>query len=259
MASPGSRLSVVARVGGAASLALAALAFVHTPAQAAVHRAALVVVHGTAWSGPRILWRCVQFTQDAISGLSLLELAGVNSGQPPQVYDWGGGAATVCQLGGEPRQVPDRCFGPTSGPNWSDWRWSSAGWVSRSSGVTGYTVRDGDLEGWTYSGGFGSPPQATTFARVCATVASPPTRGGATARAAPATATAQSMPSASRVTAAVPSASSEASVLPDTAASATPMAAKPGSASGTTAYLVFGASALLLLGLAGWNLLRRSP
>ena len=246
-------------MGGAASLALAALAFVHTPAQAAVHRAALVVVHGTSWSGPRILLRCVQFTQDAISGLSLLEVAGVNSGQPPQVYVWGGGAATVCQLGGEPRQVPDRCFGPTSGPNWSDWRWSSAGWVSRSSGVTGYTVRDGDLEGWTYSGGFGSPPQATTFARVCATVASPPTRGGATARAAPATATAQSMPSASRVTAAVPSASSEASVLPDTAASATPMAAKPGSASGTTAYLVFGASALLLLGLAGWNLLRRSP
>jgi hypothetical protein len=48
-------------------------------------------------------------------------------------------------------------------------------------------------------------------------------------------------------------------VLPDTAASAPPLAAKPGSASGTTAYLVFGASALALLGLAGWTLLRRAP
>jgi hypothetical protein len=173
------------------------------------------------------------------------------------VYDWGGGAATVCQLNGEPRQVPDRCFGPTSGPNWSDWVMSNGGWNSRSTGVSGYTVRDGDLEGWTYSNGFGSPPPATTFAHACATAASAPARSATTPRAAAPRATVS--PSASQVSAAVPSPTSLASVLPDTAASATPLAARPGPAGDTAAYLVFGASALLLLGLAGWSLLRRAP
>jgi len=125
------------------------------------------VQHGSAWPGPQLVWRCVEFAQEAISGLAFLELAGVNSGQPPQVYDWGAGAMTVCQINGEPRQVPDRCFGPTSGPNWSDWQATTAGWAPRSMGVTGYSVHDGDLEGWTYATGYGSRPPSITFAQVC--------------------------------------------------------------------------------------------
>lgn len=258
MATPANRLAVAARAGGAAGLALAALAFLQTPAHAAVHRAALVVVHGTSWPGASVLWRCVQFTQDAIGGLSLLELAGVNSGQPPQVYDWGGGAATVCQVNGEPRQVPDRCFGPASGANWSDWAFTKGGWTPRSTGVTGYVVRDGGLEGWTYSNGFGSPPAATSFAQVCSTPASAPQQSEAASHAAAPATKALPSPSASYVTATPPSPSPSASRLPDTAASAAPLAAKPGAAT-MPAYLLFGASALVLLGLAAWSLLRRAP
>src|SRR5439155_565489 len=140
---------------------------------AATHRAALVIQHGAGWPGPRVLWKCVEFAQQAISGLALLELAGVNSGQPPQVYNWGGGADTVCQLDRQPTPVPDRCFGPTSGPNWSDWYFAQSGWVARSTGVSGYTLHDGDIEGWTYTSAFGAPPPSTGFRQVC-NVAVPP-------------------------------------------------------------------------------------
>lgn len=126
-----------------------------------------MIQHGPSWPGNRAIVRCVEFAQEAISGLALLELAGVNSGQPPQVYDWGGGAQTVCQIHGEPRQVPERCFGPVSGPNWSDWHATPAGWVARSSAASGYGVRDGDLEGWTYATGYGTRPPAVTFNQVC--------------------------------------------------------------------------------------------
>jgi hypothetical protein len=154
-------------------LAFVALSLMHASAHASTHRAALVIEHGASWGGPRVLWKCVEFAQATISGLALLELAGVNSGQPPQVYDWGGGAVTVCQINGEPRQVPDRCFGPVSGPNWSDWRATPAGWVPRNSGSAGYSVSDGDVEGWTYTGGFGSRPPSVTFSQVCPPTAPP--------------------------------------------------------------------------------------
>jgi hypothetical protein len=114
-----------------------------------------------------VLFRCVQFAQDAISGLALLELAGVNSGQPPQVYDWGGGAETVCQVDREPGAIPDRCFGPTSGPNWSDWTLTPNGWAERPSGAGGYAIHDGDVEGWSYTSGFGAPPPVAPFGQVC--------------------------------------------------------------------------------------------
>lgn len=120
-----------------------------------------------------MLFRCVQFAQDAISGLALLELAGVNSGQPPQVYDWGGGAETVCQVDREPSAIPDRCFGPTSGPNWSDWTLTPNGWAERPSGAGGYAIHDGDVEGWSYTSGFGAPPSVAHFGQVCPPVSVP--------------------------------------------------------------------------------------
>lgn len=194
-----------------------------------------------------MLWRCVEFSQEAISGLTLLELAGVNSGQPPQVYDWGGGALTVCQINGEPPQVPDRCFGPVLGPNWSDWSWSNGGWSQRSVGVTGYTVRDGDLEGWTYSSGFGMPPGKATFGEVCPTLALATPHG---------TATAVGTPSPRASTTSAPE-------LPVTAASplAAPASVAPAThTSGLTpAYLLFGGSLIFFAGLLLWNLLRRAP
>ena len=158
-----------------------ALLLFQAGAHAGAHRAALVIEHGATWPGAHVLFRCVQFAQDAISGLALLELAGANSGEPPQVYDWGGGAQTICQVDREPSTVPARCFGPTSGPNWSDWALTPNGWSQRSSGAAGYSVRDGDVEGWTYTSGFGAPPPAVRFTQVCP----PPATAAATAATVP--------------------------------------------------------------------------
>ena len=234
----------------------------HAPAHAATHRAALVIEHGAGWPGPRVLWKCVEFAQEAISGLALLELAGVNSGQPPQVYNWGGGADTVCQLDRQPTPVPDRCFGPTSGPNWSDWYVTPSGWVARSTGVSGYTLHDGDIEGWTYTSAYGAPPPSTSFGQVCNAVppiaashtANPPAavRAAPTATAPP---TATSTPAPTSLEAAAPSVSTSGrSVLAITGStSQTPKSAA------MWPWLLVGGTATLLLSLGVINLRRRGP
>lgn len=242
----------------------------HTPAHAQTHRAALVIQHGAGWTGPRVLFRCVEFAQEAISGLALLELAGVNSGQPPQVYDWGAGAETVCQIDQEPRSVPDRCFGPTSGPNWSDWSLSSAGWIPRPSGAGSYSIHDGDVEGWSYSVGYGTPPPSTRFGQVCPPTAAPTTRAApapaalTTRRAAPVNAPA-ALPSLA--TSATPvSSGSAVAVAPGTsssvrlapAESATPPAAAPRSSPASPLWLLLGVSGAGLIGLTALNLRRRA-
>jgi hypothetical protein len=251
------------------ALAIAMLAVLvgHTSAHAQTHRAALVVQHGAGWQGARVLFRCVEFAQQAISGIALLELAGVNSGQPPQVYDWGAGAETVCQIDHEPRAVPDRCFGPMSGPNWSDWSLSSAGWLPRPSGVGGYSIHDGDVEGWSYSIGYGTPPPATRFSQVCPPAPTPTSQSVAAAPAltsAPKSAAAKGAPTWSPPTsqqsatgsplALAPTATTPATAL--SAASASPPAAAPSSPP-SPIWLVLAASALSLMGLAAVNLRRR--
>jgi hypothetical protein len=211
-----------------------------------------------------VLWKCVEFTQDAISGLALLELAGMNSGQPPQVYDWGGGAYTVCQVDHEPVSVPDRCFGPTSGPNWADWSMAGGGWHARASGAGGYSVRDGDVEGWTYTTGFGSPPPGVLFSQVCpAAVSSPrPTQRGTAATVSP-----RATPTAAAVAPPTPSPPASLDALAPTPTPTTKAALAvtnasadgppPPSSAAAWLLLLFGTT--VLVGLAAVNLLRRGP
>jgi hypothetical protein len=210
----------------------------------------------------------VEFAGDTISGLALLELAGFNSGQPPQVYDWGGGALTVCQIAGEPQSIPSRCFGPISGPNWSDWSVANGAWVRRTSGVSGYGVGDGDLEGWTYTAGYGSPPPAVAFAQVCRPPASPTSTTHPQTVAAP-IATARASAPASAAT--PRSAIQPATALPSASASIQPSvtAALPRTGSRPAAAVVthppWGSLAalaivlVLLTGTAARLLIRRSP
>ncbi|MDQ6711510.1 MAG: hypothetical protein M3Z11_13290 [Candidatus Dormibacteraeota bacterium] len=210
-----------------------------------------------------MIWKCVEFAQASISGLALLELSGVNSGQPPQVYDWGGGTDTVCQVDREPRQVPDRCFGPMSGPNWSDWQLAASGWVPRSSGVTGYAVHDGDMEGWTYSTAFGARPPSPTFSQICPPpVAAPAATPGRTSPAAihvfspaaPQTAPPPSPSVTPSLEALAPSAT--ATAVPGTLAATN---ATPPTRSGglPPSVVVLGAAVALLSVLLAWNLRRR--
>jgi len=210
-----------------------------------------------------VLWKCVEFAQEAIGGLALLQLAGVNSGQPPEIYDWGGGAYTVCQLDRQPQAVPDRCFGPMSGPNWSDWTQTANGWMARSTGVTGYSVRDGDVEGWTYSVGRGMQPPAVSFSQVCppprAPTAAPPARSAAPSTGGAASAT----PSTDTTSIASPSPAVQAlapSVSPSAArALASTGPPTPPSTAGLVPWLLLGGAVIVLTGLGAFNLRRRKP
>jgi len=210
-----------------------------------------------------VLWKCVEFAQEAISGLTLLELAGVNSGQPPQVYDWGGGAYTVCQIDHQPTSVPDNCFAKMSDPNWSDSYVRNGQWVKRVVGVNGYTVADGDIEGWTYSTGFGSLPPSIQFSQVCppprAPTAPPPARSatapaGQVATAPAPTSAAATAASPPVMQALAPSVSpSVATVLATTGPERPP---PPGS---LTPWLLLGGAVIVLSGLGAFNLRRRGP
>jgi hypothetical protein len=223
-------------------------------AHAQTHRAALVIQHGSNWSGVRLLLKCVEFAADAINGLTLLELAGVNTGQPPQVYDWGAGAYAVCRVDGEPRQVPDRCFGPTSGSNWSDWSVTSSGWVARSSGTSGYRIHDGAIEGWTYTSGFGAPPASITFSQVCDS----PATSASAAVTHPTTAPTNTAPTAAP-TPAPPADTPSPSPTGPTALASTGPATPPPTSGAIPAWLFLAATTMLLVGLGAINLRRRGP
>ena len=204
-----------------------------------------------------MLWKCVEFAQEAIGGLALLELAGVNSGQPPQVYDWGGGSDTVCQLDHQPTPVPERCFGPTSGPNWSDWYATPSGWVARPTGVNGYAVHNGDVEAWTYTSGFGAPPPTTRFSQAC----SAPAPTIAATHAAPASAT----PATPAATTSASAPGNLEAVAPSTspttrsALATTGPRTQPPNPPVIGTWLPFGGAAMLLIGLGVINLRRRGP
>jgi hypothetical protein len=202
-----------------------------------------------------VISKCIEFAQEAISGLMLLELAGVNSGQPPQVYDWGGGAYTVCQVDGQPATVPDKCFAKNmSEPNWSDSYVHNGTWTKRMVGVSGYRVSDGDLEGWTYSVGMGTPPAAISFNQVCpaprAATTAPTSRSAAT----PASQVATTPDPSPVLQALAPSTSPSARTA---LASTGPPTPSPPRQLGP--WLLLGGAVIVLSGVAAFNLRRRKP
>ena len=122
-----------------------------TAACPAAPRHAELVVEGAAGA----VAACVGFSAPELSGVDLVQQSGVEYDLQP----FGSYGDAVCQLDGEPAQVPPNCFGPAA--NWvlsvsrgcGPWQWSSLG-------VSSLTLGDGDLAGFVYSADTRATPPA---------------------------------------------------------------------------------------------------
>ncbi len=250
------------------------------PAAAAVPHRAMVVVE----TGGATYHRVVTFSEDSITGLRALELAGAQ----PVVYSFAGQGGAVCRLFGVGRDASANCLGGADGDNryWAYFR-APAGtttFVYSRAGAGATQVHDGDVEGWRF--GTGTAPAyaglapVTTATTAAPGVAPPPSgAAGGTGASAPAgagTAGAATPPTSldpEAVARALAAASTTTTTLGPATANSERVAAEvagrrarrpaTGAASGATddgggagSLVIFGVVAVALVG--GGLLLRRS-
>lgn len=130
-----------------------------------VHRAGLVV----QLSATDVRRFCVEFTEESISGLELLQRSGL-----PVVYSVQSLGAFVCRVAGTgcvARRCACRCPS-TGGPCtfWGYYRLRSGRWLFSATGASATPVRDGDVEGWRWGEHRQGtlPPGGATLDGICA-------------------------------------------------------------------------------------------
>jgi hypothetical protein len=130
------------------------------------NRAALVVSFG----GGQVETACVEFSEPEITGLEVLQRAGLNV--EAQVQGLG---AAVCRIDGT--GCPgDNCFCQCTGGGacrfWNYWHLVNGQWQFSQVGGGIYPVQNGAVEGWSWGisspGGEGEQPPVYTFDQVCA-------------------------------------------------------------------------------------------
>jgi hypothetical protein len=113
--------------------------------------------------------KCVAFSEPTISGEELLQRSGLTV-----VMDYNalaGGA--VCSIKGLGCSVQD-CFCRCQGADcqyWAYYHWVDGGWQYSQLGASGYRVKNGSLEGWSWGPGnfsSGTEPPAAQFEEICA-------------------------------------------------------------------------------------------
>lgn len=193
-------------------------------AQPAPNRAALVIQHGDG----RVVAACVSFAEPEISGLELLDRAGVG-----YLAQTAGGGSAVCKLDGEGCEFPtEDCFCKCKGSEcvyWAYQRLNGGVWSYSQLGAASTRVSPGAVEGWAWGSGNlqnGARPPALAFEQVCAPDGQPqlPT-GAVVATQAPA---ATARPRATRTLApptAAPATPTEAPIA--TASASPPATAQP--------------------------------
>jgi len=121
------------------------------------NRVGLVVRFGDG----SIITRCVEFGEPGISGYDALTRAGLDV---VAAFDSGKGAA-VCSIEGTGCPVED-CLTCATPDYWSYWHLVGGAWSYSPTGAGSYTVRTGDVEGWSW--GPGEPPPVVPFDQICA-------------------------------------------------------------------------------------------
>ncbi|MDI3339918.1 MAG: hypothetical protein QJR03_05225 [Sphaerobacter sp.] len=138
-----------------ALLALALLWLVGSPTADAArpNGAGLVVRHGDG----RLVYVYVEFTEPAITGADLL----ARSGLATTIAPFGGLGEAVCALDGEGCPA-DNCFCQSYQSPAYFWHYYTLGpdgtWRLAPSGPASRTIRDGDVDGWSWSAGTGDLP-----------------------------------------------------------------------------------------------------
>ncbi|MEA2511007.1 MAG: hypothetical protein QOJ59_494, partial [Thermomicrobiales bacterium] len=124
-----------------------------------LHHAGLVVRHGDG----RIVYAYVAFPEESISGVELLRRSGISL----VTVGFGGLGEGVCTIDGEGCPAADCrkrvCQGSgDDAPFWHYIRQRSHGeWVLLSLGASATKVRDGDVDGWSWTGGDPGLPALT--------------------------------------------------------------------------------------------------
>ena len=134
-------------------------------AQAATHRAALVVRFGDG----SVVTRCVSFGEPSISGAELLMRAGLSV-----VLDLNSSiGAGVCKIGNQGCDRGKSCFCQCEGSTCAYWQYfhlQNSAWRYSNLGAGVYQVSDGAVEGWAW--GNNVAPPMMSLDQICA--AAPP-------------------------------------------------------------------------------------
>ncbi len=149
------------------TLSLGAFALYASNLQAKTNRAGILVVFDNGKVGQR----CVEFNQDEITGIELLEQSGYDISIDAS-YALG---VAVCKIGRDGCNFPNKpCFCECQGASckyWSYWHWNGSAWIYANMGASNRTIRNGDIDGWVYGIGTtasAQPPPNLTFEQVCA-------------------------------------------------------------------------------------------
>jgi len=239
-------------------------------AQSAPHRAGLVIRFGDG----SVITRCVSFSESSLTGLELLQRAGLSL----RVDTNSSIGAGVCKINHQGCDAGQSCFCQCEGSTCAYWQYfhlQNGAWKYSNLGASAYRIADGAVEGWSW--GDNVAPPVMTLDQICAASSGVPTTAPVVPTARPSTtafpsptltATPQSATPTLRVQASVsvasptafPSATSlptKSPTLPSASPTWTPALSSPtpdvDTSSPVATYAVFG---ILILGLGVWLVIR---
>ena len=114
--------------------------------------------------------RCVQFSEESISGYELLVRSEI-----PFVAAFSSLGAAICKIR-EDGCSQDNCFCQSPPDYWSYWHLDGDEWVYSVAGASSSQVVDGSVEGWRWGPGL-PPGKVIPFETICAQPSETPTSG----------------------------------------------------------------------------------